>query len=384
MAHRQLNKEICMRERWQEILDFAEMHLAAMDQVNLCTSLHRCAKNLRVHPKCIPDALQRPIWNQMLEKLRTLLTNCKPQELANCVWALGVVQCKDETFLEAWCPVAQDMLTQYLPQNLSNTFWALARLQWRPPAGFLHQIVHVGMERVGDFSPQDMANFSWSLARTQHLGAPKAQEICPKLCAVSLPLLPQFQPQNISNMVWALATAQVQGQEPFIRVALEQFAVEQLPLFKPQEMANTMWALATLNVRVESFILKAVEHMVPKLQLTCCQDLSNTLWALGFLKVRPSNDFIRAINWQIIRTVSDFSGQGLCNIVWGLANLDYRVQMLLDRLDVSQCGSRDVSNILWSLASLSWRHDELVLNLVAHLVSNCLKDLNVQGLCNTV
>eukprot|EP00397_Hematodinium_sp_SG-2012_P001257 GEMP01001258.1.p1 GENE.GEMP01001258.1~~GEMP01001258.1.p1 ORF type:complete len:1322 (+),score=362.06 GEMP01001258.1:1110-5075(+) len=427
MDAKRLNKEICSRADWVDILDFVDNNLHAMDQVNLCTALHRSAKDLRSKSRDIPRAIGRATWENMLGKLSTLLPLCKPRELSNCVWALAVVDKKDEAFLEAWCPVASSMLPQYLPQNLSNTLWAVAKLQWCPPPGFLDKLVEAGLKQIAGFSPQDVANFNWSLVRMQNLGAPSAQEICPRLCQASMHLLPQFQPQNISNIIWSLATAQVKGQTAFIHATLNE-GMRKLEHFKPQELANTMWALATLNIRADKFILAAIDYLVPQLPRTCCQDLSNTLWAIGFLKVRPRNELLRAIDWQIIRTIGTFSGQGLSNIIWGLAMLDYRDQMLLDaftaeltrrlrastiliptdvstilysfavlywnapdaiqlllhRLEVVKCSARDVSNICWALASIGVRYDDLVLSLTDHLTTRVLEEMNVQGLCNTV
>lgn len=415
-----INEEIMACSTWMDVLEHAVRRGEQMDEVNTVTSLHRAAKLHREE-----DAGQTPVevvrrtegFQCLIELVWHFAVRCRPQQLANSVWACAVLLYQDADLLERLCGYAVQRLSGYTPQNVANTIWALATL------GFQHEellnLVLTYVEAmVREFSPQDLANIVWAYAK---LGR-ACDRLFQLILAESLVRLDSFQAQNMSNLVWACATIMYNDEAAMQSIA--RFAAGRVEDFSTQELSNFTWGMATLNLSSDIWLENSGAEMARRSRECCPQDLSNTIWAYGTL-VHKRNDHLRAINWEVMRQIDLFSPQGLSNVTWGLSAIEYRdikaltciseevIRRPLEQMtppDISTLiysfaviawahegalaklrrairyhlptfATRDVANVSWALVTLSHRDDNIFRRLHAR-AEDLMPDFSVQGLCN--
>eukprot|EP00928_Gymnodinium_smaydae_P004813 TRINITY_DN11647_c0_g1_i1.p1 TRINITY_DN11647_c0_g1~~TRINITY_DN11647_c0_g1_i1.p1 ORF type:complete len:846 (-),score=214.14 TRINITY_DN11647_c0_g1_i1:9-2546(-) len=415
-----INEEIMACPTWQAVLAHALTRREVMDEVNCVTSLHRAAKLYRDddNGRTPLAAIQNEAGlKRLLELVWHFACRCRPQQLANAVWACAVLLLRDSRLLEKLCDFSEKRLPFYVPQNVANTVWALATLSFNHER--LLTLVPTYIEQnVKDFSPQDLANTCWAFAKLQR----QCDEVFQQVVRESLAKLPTFQAQNMSNLVWACATLLYKDESSMLKIA--DFAASRADTFSTQELSNLTWGMATLNYMSHAW-MEAGGAEMKRRQTECCpQDLSNTIWAYGTL-VYKQNEVLRAINWEVMRQLEWFSPQGLANVTWGLSAIEYRdikaltaiseevIRRPMEQLtppDIStllysfavlawthpgalqklrRCvryllpvfATRDVANVSWAMVTLSHRDDDMFVRLMACAVPK-IADFTITGLCN--
>eukprot|EP00929_Paragymnodinium_shiwhaense_P108604 TRINITY_DN74918_c0_g1_i1.p1 TRINITY_DN74918_c0_g1~~TRINITY_DN74918_c0_g1_i1.p1 ORF type:complete len:883 (-),score=172.66 TRINITY_DN74918_c0_g1_i1:444-3092(-) len=415
-----INEEIVSCRTWQEVLNVALKRCEQMDELNIVTALHRTAKLWREE-----DGGRTPAEQvRSTEGVRCLLKHvwhftvrCRPQQLANSIWACAVLQIHETDLLDRICQYAAKRASGYTSQNMANTMWALGALSHQHEE-LLNICLRYAEAQVKEFSPQDLANTCWAFARLQR----PCEKLFQLLLHESILRLHEFQAQNMSNLVWACATI-LHHDEPAMR-AIASYGLQYLEEFSTQEISNLTWGLGTLLIRHEEWLDASAAAMARRSRECCPQDLSNTIWAYGTLEYKR-NEHLRAINWEVMRQIEHFSPQGLSNVIWGLSAIEYRDIKTLTciseevlRRPIEQLTPPDISTLLYSFAVLAWSHEAALAKLrraVRHWlprfasrdVANCswafvilshrddeiframhlraaelMEEFNVQGLCN--
>eukprot|EP00406_Dinophysis_acuminata_P004531 CAMPEP_0179221284 /NCGR_PEP_ID=MMETSP0797-20121207/6104_1 /TAXON_ID=47934 /ORGANISM="Dinophysis acuminata, Strain DAEP01" /LENGTH=815 /DNA_ID=CAMNT_0020928047 /DNA_START=23 /DNA_END=2466 /DNA_ORIENTATION=- len=354
-----LNEEIMSCATWQDVLEHAAERCEKMDEVNLVTSFHRAAKLYRDEDgghTTLEEVRARDGFRTLLEHLRHFVVRCRPQQLANSVWACAVLLSHDAALLQQICDHAVLRLGGYTTQNAANTVWALGTLGF-PHEGFLEGLQLYVEANVRDFTPQDLANTLWAFAKLQR----PCEGVYGAIVPESVLRLDTFQAQNMSNLVWACATVLYRDDAAFQTIAAS--ASGRAGEFSTQELSNFTWGMATLGLSSEAWLEASGAEMVRRSRECCPQDLSNTIWAYGTL-AHKRNEHLRAINWEVMRSIEWFSPQGLSNVTWGLSAIEYRdiktltcISEEVIRRPLEQMRPPDISTLLYSFAVLAWLHE---------------------------
>ncbi|CAJ1456015.1 unnamed protein product [Effrenium voratum] len=360
-----INEEIMRLGSWRQVLQHALKRGEFMDELNAVTALHRAAKLYREDDggrTPLEEIHQDPGFQNLLELTRHFVQRCRPQQIANALWAFAVLNFQPKELLQLLCRYGAERLDSFLPQNVSNSIWALGTLGFAYPR--LLELVPRHVEaNVRDYTPQDLSNTCWAYARLQQQCDPLFRLIIKE----SLIQLPRFKPQNMSNLVWACATVMYKDEAAMRTIA--SFACTRVAEFGTQELSNLTWGLATLGILCEDWMDCSGAEMAKRSAECCPQDLSNTLWAYGTLKHKV-NEHLRVINWEVMRQIEWFSPQGLSNVIWGLSAIKYRdikaltcISEEVIRRPAEQLTPSDISTLLYSFAVLAWQHEDAVLKL---------------------
>ena len=172
-------------------------------------------------------------------------------------------------------------LSNFKPQNLSNTVWAFATQGYPAPALF-DAIAAEAAPRLGEFTSQGLANVAWAFATQTHA----APALFDAIAAEAAPRLGEFNEQNLANMAWAFATSEHAAPALFDAVAAEASRAGRLGEFKPQELANMAWAFATQGHPAPTMFGAIATEAAPRVREFNPQGLANLAWAFAVIDVR--------------------------------------------------------------------------------------------------
>ena len=94
------------------------------------------------------------VFQNSTNHTRNHVDEFKPQECANCIWALANLTFNDTELIRGIAVRAAGILHEFRNQNLSNFIWAFAKLRQQDVETTL-KILQVSLERLTTFSPQD-------------------------------------------------------------------------------------------------------------------------------------------------------------------------------------------------------------------------------------
>ncbi|CAE7348892.1 unnamed protein product, partial [Symbiodinium sp. CCMP2456] len=304
--------------------------------------------------------------------------NMKPQELANCVWALACLKDSHPLVLQA-LPRILESLPQKIngmkPQELSNCFWALARLREDEDAAFSMGVRCVAEQAssLADFmGPQDLSNCLWAAAQLcRQADAPDElrKALVPRLVTRLPRVVHRMIPQHLANCLWS--SVYLQDVTPEVLQIVPVLAREipgKAARMNTQELSNCLWAAANLK-DISREVLSIVSSVSEGLsESSSCrtllpQHLSNCLWASAQLKDGPSGREVRKALPAILHSVpsvADMNPQEVANCLWAAAHLqDVRlvlqsVPFLVERLVETLDGMKpqELSSCLMASARL--------------------------------
>ncbi|PNH00297.1 hypothetical protein TSOC_013890, partial [Tetrabaena socialis] len=234
----------------------------------------------------------------------------KKQELANSLYTLAVLGCKDPAYAPAVVQLAAECkrrnFTGFIPQNLANSAWALATLGYHSDQGWFAAAVAAAMR-------------------------PDAMKVCIA--------------QNLAMLWYGLALVRHRPEPTFLKNTAAAFEVLRTQA-NGQDCANLLWSLATLGVpyepRLVGVLVERLVELLPQRGAVSEQALSNSLWALAEMgpdalsrHQRPVEALLREVvrQWDQTATaaVNEGSGAGRFSGA-GLRQL-WRVQQELERAD---------------------------------------------------
>ncbi|PNH09529.1 hypothetical protein TSOC_003854 [Tetrabaena socialis] len=218
------------------------------------------------------------------------------QELANSLYALGVLGCKAPAYTPAvQCLVAevqqrlQRQPGRFKPQELSTILYALALLQ--PECGHqwsaVVELLAAEYKRRGfaGFNAQDLSNSAWALEK---LGYRSDQGwFTAAVAAAARPdIMRTFTAQGLSNLWLALGRARHHPVAALLEGTIEASEVLRTQA-TGQGCANMLLSLATLgdmyNRRLVDVLVKRLWELLPKRGEVNEQDMANSLWALAVM-----------------------------------------------------------------------------------------------------
>ncbi|PNH09531.1 hypothetical protein TSOC_003856 [Tetrabaena socialis] len=221
------------------------------------------------------------------------------QELANSLYALGVLGCVGP----AYAPAVEDLVSEvqqrlqrqpgrFKPQGLSNILYALSLLQ---PAcghywGAVVELLAAECKRRGfaGFNAQDLSNSAWALEK---LGYRSDQGwFTAAVAAAAHPdIMRMFTAQGLSNLWLALARARHRPVAALLEGTIDVSEVLRTHS-NGQDCANLLWSLATLGApydqrlaRLVDVLVKRLWELLPEAGKVNNQNLTSSLWALAVM-----------------------------------------------------------------------------------------------------
>jgi len=186
-----------------------------------------------------------------------------PREVANIMYAWGVLKYQRGPLLRAFCDDAIRRMGEYDDQGLANVVYALGRLK-TPHKPLL--------EAVGDEVPRRL--------ETETFGN-----------------------QELVNIVYAFSRLGFRH-EGLLR-AVSKNVAPRLQEFKPQELSNMLFAMSILQFRHRGFLDAMCDHIPRRLKSFTQQNLENVVYAVGNLRHRHE-EFAQATALEVARRIPQF------------------------------------------------------------------------------
>jgi hypothetical protein len=342
-----------------------------------------------------------------------------PQGVSNCLWAFGSLN-KNKGFAphpETVARFGEGILRNkdgFKSMELSNVVWAISTLRLELPSEVIDALddaVCTAIETQPDFfSSQSVSNILWA-AGNHPEGMPLSPRLLHALAEMSYAKFATFTPQGLSNTVWGFASVGYNPGPDFLSALRETWARDGHN-YIVTESANLLWSFQTLKEHPGEECLRVVTHRMSelpdedmhvqtianmmyslaqfeylpqkvtmeRLEVTCISYLrrpdddtaphllSNLLWSFGALKYKPSDEFLEAFNNRCLRSVRDFTDQGVSNMIYTYANLNINpgdevlegfeaaCEFLMDAFT-----PQGVANTIWGWAVLDyWPTPELM------------------------
>ena len=163
-----------------------------------------------------------------------------------------------------------------------------------------------------------------------------------------------------------------------------------LPVMEPRNVGNFLYSLAKAGQFKEDLIREALREANPRLKSFNIQGLTNIIWALATLNYSPGIPFIRQLLKVAESRLEEYTPQNFTNTVWAMATLKYSngSVFITQLLKVAETKLRDfdpqnVANMLWSLAALNFFEGSFIRQLLKE-AEHKLSDFKPQHTSNTV
>lgn len=284
---------------------------------------------------------------------RSFVVDFKPQECANTLWAMAILDIHHHDLVESIASRALEILVEFRSQNISNLLWAYAKIGHRNNSA-TEAVLEFSMDKLHAFSAQDLTTMVWACA-TMDYCCQTFWELCrPRLEAIAQ--VSPLRPQHLSNTVWSLATLQLQDKPWFDFSSLSLPA--RIQEFKPQELANFIWSQAVIlcdSPAVACIVLRASQIHSE----FSCQSMANFTWAYAKLGYQ-SESMIAILQEAAATKIDRMSEQDLSTTFWAFSTMQHRDDRFVEsfksalmlKLHDRPIKSQHASNILWALASV--------------------------------
>ena len=199
--------------------------------------------------------------------------------------------------------------------------------------------------------------------------------------------------QSIGNMLWACGKLEPDYPD---QTSLEEVVKRLLAVSSScnsQNFSNTIWALGTMNQRLDDHTLELLlVSYTCKVHESVPQGMSNVLWAMARLDYSPQSDiFDRIVSELMSRPEREIKAQDLANATWSLGRLQCKIEEEnLEKLIMSSVETIDTFNqqelslTLWGLARLDYRLDNALYSKVLDAVGAKCHTFNAQALSTTL
>lgn len=238
-----------------------------------------------------------------------LVPQCKPQELSNVIYALGLLNFKAEELLLPACAEARRRTQELSPQDTWIIVYSLARLRHKDKELIHHLGAHVVSRNLTEFRPQGIANLAYSLG----LLGMKHRSLLRAVCAHVTPCrLEEFSEQEVANLTYGLAL--VRWRDTGLLSSICRHVLANASGFKPRGLSSLFYSLGLLDFREEKFFCGVCNHIQFRLPTFNAQDISNTVYGLGLLELSHQG-LLSAVEAEMSGRLEEFTGQGLGNVV---------------------------------------------------------------------
>ena len=262
----------------------------------------------------------------------------KPQELANCIWA--VARLTDYFEVQEALPGILKSLPSKVPymkpQEVSNCLWASARLTTTTQVLEILEVVpsiaEQAVRQADIMGPQDLSNCLWAAAQLRQLRGASEEgvlgRLVPRLAAQEPRVVEHMIPQHLANCLWASVYLQDVSEILQMVSDLVRHIPAKAPLMKSQELANCLWAAANLEDKVLD-VRSIVPHLAESVAQEAASDnmlpqhLSNCLWASAHLhsSVREVLNALPSILRKMPSQLGGMNSQEVANCLWAVAHL---------------------------------------------------------------
>lgn len=239
-----------------ELLKVIQRNLPHMNLVNVSTALHRAAKRSLIGtPEERALLSQGPIMQNLCNTAAQLVGRVNPSRacaaaaedaasemrcLSIICWSCGTLERCEEFIFSHTALCMHARMSELKPFELSNLLWAFAKLAIADSALFEAVIPHLMHRRAGRFIPQCLWTILWAYGTVKVYDYNLFNSIAQELVRH-----PGGLPGHvIANSLWCLA--RVQHRDPVVfRLLGDMAASEEVVWYlKPHEVSKMVWAFA--------------------------------------------------------------------------------------------------------------------------------------------
>lgn len=218
--------------------------------------------------------------------------------------------------------------------------------------------------RLATLNPQDITMVAWAVARAQ---AEVGADCVEALAARALDTLGEFHVGEVAVSAYAFARLGRAADCGELLCALASRALENPRAMCSRELSLVLWGLGHAVVATDAAVLEAFEkEFYSRMRSLQPHTMSNVVKAFAKLHHTPRDQFLAALADEAVRRVHRFQMAEMANLLWALAQLQYRDDALcevaeeyvMDSLDV--CTQHHVTSVVGSLRGLGYRPEDLI------------------------
>jgi hypothetical protein len=239
---------------------------------------------LRTPGRLLPQAVSNTLWGcasigstvcpvdcgALVGWLVQNISSCKPQQVANTVWALSRLQPASGStqqqqlqpstvqLLEALPAFVEANKKGFNPQEMSNTALAAATLEYHVP-GLMAALLAAARPQLQSFNCQDLANLLWALALLEPM---ESQQVFRELEQTVAGMLGSLTGQGVGNIAWGYSVVLGQQVDRQLATALLQRAVEVQGDLKVEEKRQLYSMVMLLPADVAATLQPEVQRLV--------------------------------------------------------------------------------------------------------------------------
>lgn len=386
-----------------------QSHIHEMNSINLATSFHRVAKlassnhDIKLHEvkkhACfvtLLDEISRQISNHLAcvqsggyPKQSPQWSEVQGQVPVQCLsivaWSCASLRIRNETLFGKITAILVPRLTELKPFELSNLVWAYAKLQLVDTELLKAVTERLLSRQEGEFKVQCLSTIAWCFATTRFRHVAVFASLAEELVAHAS----EAKPQEISTTLWAFAKNRHSSPMLFEAFGWVALTDSKIAHFKLQELSNTAWAFATAgleNVALFAQIERAVQSKLSGIEP---QSIANILWAFAKLQVPLQTNLFDSLLKLTMSKQSQFKPEELSAVIWAAAQtcpdfvdfFDATMQACVQRL--SEFSVNAVANLVKTFSAVQTSNPGLFISLLQHSLAH-LEELRPASLCSVL
>ena len=290
------------------------------------------------------DQLFQIVEGVSMEKIQSFNT----QGLSNLAWAFSVMGYQSKEIFSAIADRCVQKMYQFKPEEITMLMLAYSRLNHSYPELF-DRVIAQSLPQLKKFLLLDLYNMAIAYAKVGHVN----EEWMVALADEVLLRCSHEHHRMHTGMLWAYATTHIT--HPKLMEFLNNSLLSNLNNISGEHKASTAWSLATLGCNNKQ-LFDALAETSNQEEINKCntQSLVNMAWAFATAKEMKPELFKIIAKSAMERT--DFSPQGISNLLWSLSTAAHFDEDLLLHMAIQAKNSLDgfnsqaLSNIAWAYA----------------------------------
>ena len=159
----QLNKRICQAQSVKELDNIVYKNVYKMNEVNLSTTINRCAKLVRNEKD---DLIAKELISIFVPLIISKVKTFKAQDISNILWAFAKLGIKQEEIFNVFVPQIIAKVKTFKAQEIANILWAFAKLGIKCEEIFNVFVPQIILKAI-TFNSQNISNILWAFAKSK-------------------------------------------------------------------------------------------------------------------------------------------------------------------------------------------------------------------------
>eukprot|EP00877_Chromochloris_zofingiensis_P004407 jgi/Chrzof1/13968/Cz08g19220.t1 len=261
----------------------------------------------------------------LLQSVRDRLPQYKPRQIANTLYALAKMACRDTDLISQLLQASQGNLSSCCSQELSNMLWALGKLRVWPEPQWLQHWYDVAVDHFSSSSTQAGVSSGLGVSGHSNSNNNSSSDSSSTYCSSTTSSSPNGSSTSGTREATSLQDCYASQTK---RTSVKRLNVLHTGHFKPQEVANIAWGLGRLRaVPSRQWLDSLLAASRCQMQQYTPQQLSNLLWGVAHMTGRRGAapalpaDWLSAYCSAVLVSLVALSAQELSCVVWALCHV---------------------------------------------------------------